>query len=223
LNLLFKFCFILISGLIILTSGILHAKKQSIISVGQFSQGKIDKWEPEKFINETLYSLVKLDGQSVLKAVSQNSASGLIKKIRIDLEKYPFLNWQWRIENKLSGEFDEKQKQGDDYAARIYAVASGGIAFWNTRAVNYVWAKNSPKDATWPNAFAKNNAVMKALRSSEAMVSVWHNEKRNIRSDFKTLFGKDMKFIDAVVIMTDTDNTKNYALSYYGDIYFSSN
>ncbi len=62
---------------------------------------------------------------------------------------------------------------------------------------------------------------MKALRSSEAKVSVWHIEKRNIRKDFKTLFGKDIKFIDAVVIMSDTDNTKNKVQSYYGGLYFS--
>ncbi len=117
--------------------------------------------------------------------------------------------------------FDEKQKSGDDYAARIYIVVSGGIAFWNTIALNYVWSKNSAKGETWPNAFAQENAVMVALRSLEAPVSVWHREKRNIREDFKKLFGKEIQFIDAVVLMSDTDNTQKEVTAYYGDIYFS--
>jgi hypothetical protein len=163
-----------------------------------------------------------VDGERVLKAVSQNSASGLIKKIHVDLEKFPFLNWRWRIENRLTGPFDEQQKTGDDYAARIYVVVSGGIAIWNTRALNYVWARHSPKGEIWPNAFVKKNAVMVALRSSEAPVSVWQMEKRNIREDFKTLFHKEIRWIDAVVLMSDTDNTRKAVTAYYGDIYFSS-
>ncbi|MCP4118502.1 MAG: DUF3047 domain-containing protein [Desulfobacteraceae bacterium] len=196
--------------------------EQEILWAGEFSQQKLDNWLPKKFISETRYALATIDGEMALKAVSRKSASGLIKKIRVDLEKYPFLNWRWRIENRLTGTFDEKQKPGDDYAARIYVVVSGGIAIWKTKALNYVWARNSPKGDTWPNAFAGNNAMMKALRSSEAPVSVWLREKRNIREDFKTLFGKEIRFIDAVVLMTDTDNTQKEVTAHYGDIYFTT-
>lgn len=199
----------------------IHAGEQDTISVGEFSQKKLTNWVPKKFVNETSYSLTLVDGDRVLKAVSQNSASGLIRKIQVDIKKYPILNWRWRIENKLTGDFNEKEKPGDDYAARIYVVISGGIAIWNTRAINYVWAKNAPKGDIWPNAFARKNAMMAALRSSEAPVSVWHKEKRNVREDFKTLFNKEIQFIDAIVLMTDTDNTGKEVTAYYGDIYFS--
>ena len=213
---------LLILGISLYSLGLCFADEHKIIPIGEFSQQKTVEWLPEKFVNETLYSISMVDGEMALKAVSQSSASGLIRKIRIDIEKFPFLNWRWRIENKLPGSFDETQKSGDDYAARIYVVVSGGIAIWNTRALNYVWAKNSPKGATWPNAFAKNNAVMAALRSSEAAISKWHTEKRNVREDFFNLFGKNVRFIDAVVLMTDTDNTQKEVTAYYGDIYFST-
>ena len=208
-------------GLYIFSGNFIHADELSIIPTGEFSQSKLDEWHPKKFVNETLYSLIKVDNKTVLKAVSQNSASGLIKKIRVDIKTHPFLNWSWRIENRLASTFDEKQKAGDDYAARIYIVVSGEIAFWNTIALNYVWAKNPAKGETWPSAFAPKNAVMVALRSLEAPISVWHWEKRNISEDFKKLFNKEIRFIDAVVLMSDTDNTKNKVTAYYGDIYFS--
>lgn len=198
------------------------ADEQEILPVGEFSRQKLNNWLPKKFVSETRYALTTIDGEMALKAVSRKSASGLIRKIRVDLDKYPFLNWRWRIENRLTGSFDEKEKPGDDYAARIYVVVSGGIAIWKTKALNYVWAKNSPKGNTWPNAFAGNNAMMKALRSAEAPVSVWLAEKRNIREDFKALFGKDIRFIDAVVLMSDTDNTQKEVTAHYGDIYFST-
>ena len=208
-------------GLYLFPINFSHADEVSTIPAGEFSKGTLNEWLPKKFINETSYSLIKIGKNTVLKAVSQNSASGLIKKIRVDIKEYPFLNWSWRIENQLAGTFDEKQKHGDDYAARIYIVVSGGIAFWNTIALNYVWSKNSIKGETWPSAFATKNSVMVALRSSEAPVSKWHWEKRNIHKDFKELFGREIRFTDAVVLMSDTDNTHKEVTAYYGDIYFS--
>jgi hypothetical protein len=214
--------FVLVSFFVFTCASVITcAEDAGILPVGLFSENTIDQWQPKKFVSETQYSLVLVDEDMVLKAVSLDSASGLIKKIRVDLEQYPFLNWKWRIETLLQGVFNEKEKSGDDYAARIYVVVSGGIAVWNTKALNYVWARNASKGATWPNAFAENNAVMMALRSSESPASVWHTEKRNVREDFKKLFGKDVRFIDAVVLMTDTDNTQQEAVAYYGDIFFS--
>ena len=216
-----KTAFFVVLWVMVFTGGKAFPDQPDIVPVGEFSQHRMDGWSSKKFVDETVYTPAIIDGNKALEAVSQNSASGLIKKIRINIEEYPFLNWQWRIENRLSGTFDEKLKEGDDYAARIYVVVSGGIAVWNTRAVNYVWAQNSKKGDTWPNAFAKDNAGMMALRSSEDPLSTWHTEKRNIREDFIRLFGKEVRFIDAVVLMSDTDNTRNKVTAYYGDIYFS--
>ncbi len=218
---LFKYINLLLLGFYIFSGNHVHSDEMNIIPVGEFSKGMLDEWLPKKFVNETSYSLIKVKNSTVLKAVSHNSASGLIKKIKIDIQKYPFLNWSWRVENRLINIFNEKQKSGDDYAARIYIVVNGKIAFWNTIALNYVWSNNSAKGETWPNAFAPNNAVMVALRSSKDPVSVWNWEKRNIQEDFKKFFGREIKSIDAVVLMSDTDNTQKEVIAYYGDIYFS--
>ena len=47
-------------------------------------------------------------------------------------------------------------------------------------------------------------------------------ERRNVRADFRELFGESVRYVDAVAIMTDTDNTGGTAVAYYGDITFSS-
>lgn len=188
--------------------------------LGEFSRNRLDGWERKDFKGETRYRLQTVDGVVVLQADSQAAGSGLFKEQRIDLEQTPFLNWSWRIADRLSG-LNEQSKPGDDYAARIYVVVKGGLAFWQTKAINYVWAGNTAKDTVWPNAFAGDHAMMIALRGPEAALNVWYNEKRNVRADLQKLFGEDLRFIDAVALMTDTDNSGGQVLAYYGDIWFS--
>jgi len=192
------------------------------LMVGSFSSGTLAGWESKEFKGETRYRLTDLAGETVLKAESNGTASGLVKKQRIDLQKTPFINWHWRIEKRL-GALNEQAKTGDDYAARVYVVISGGWAFWRTRAINYVWAQSSPKGKVWPNAFAGDHAMMLALRSSGDETHTWYTEKRNVRDDLKRQFGEDIRYIDAVALMTDTDNSQGRATSFYGDIFFSSN
>jgi len=190
------------------------------IMLAAFSTGSLEQWESKQFKNQTLYQLVELDGSRILKADSNDSASGLFKTQRIDLQKTPVLNWRWRIENHLNTS-NEQVKSGDDYAARVYVVISGGLAFWQTKAINYVWANASAKGAVWPNAYAGKSAVMIAMRSAADPTGTWFSEKRDVLADLKQHFGEDVRYIDAVAIMTDTDDSKGKATSYYGDIYFS--
>ena len=193
---------------------------ESILPIGEFSRNRLEGWEQKRFKGETRYQFQTLDGVVVLKADSQAAGSGLFKEQAIDLEKTPFLNWSWRISNRLTG-LNEQGKSGDDYAARVYVVVKGGLAFWRTKAINYVWSSNSSKASVWPNAFAGDHVMMLALRSTEAALDVWQTEKRDVRADLKKLFGEDFRTIDAVALMTDTDNSHGQVSAFYGDIWFS--
>ena len=191
------------------------------IEIGRFSDGGLSRWKNKEFKGQTSYKMNKLDGVNVLKAESKKTASGLYFERKIDLEKTPVLNWRWRVDKTLLNR-DELSKAGDDFAARVYVVVSGGLVFWNTNAINYVWASGQAKTSFWPNPFAGDHAMMLALRSSDDKIGIWYNEKRNIREDFKKLAGEDIRKIDAVAIMTDTDNAGGHAITYYGDIYFTA-
>ncbi len=190
------------------------------LPLGEFSRNRLDGWARKDFKGETRYRLQIVDGAVALQADSRAAGSGLFKEQRIDLEQTPFLNWSWRIADRLTG-LNEQSKAGDDYAARVYVVVKGGLAFWQTKAINYVWAGNTAKDTVWPNAFAGDHAMMMALRGPEAALNVWYSEKRNVRADLQKLFGEDLRAIDAVALMTDTDNSGGHVLAYYGDIWFS--
>jgi len=192
----------------------------SINKIAVLTLPDISDWEIQEFSGVTNYELINIDNRQVLKASSNASASGLVRKIEIDLKKSPYMNWSWKVDGVLDN-VEETTKAGDDYAARVYIVVSDGFFFWQTRALSYAWASNQAKGSSWPNAFT-DNATMVAVQSGDEKVGEWVEEKRNILDDIKNLLGIDASRIDAVAIMTDTDNSKQSATAYYGDIFFTS-
>ena len=125
------------------------------------------------------------------------------------------------MDNVYSG-LDETRKDGDDYPARIYVAVSGGLRFWNTRALNYVWSSSRPVGSHWPNAFTAN-AQLLAVESGPKHLGQWRHYRRNLRDDWQQLFGEEIGEIDAVALMSDSDNGGQSADAWYGDIWFSAN
>lgn len=187
--------------------------------VADFSQENLAQWEIKAFQGQTRYEIVLQDKHLVLKAMTHNSASGLGKKIRVDLDKTPYLHWSWRVDQTYPG-LNEQLKAGDDYPARIYVIVEGGLAFWQTKALNYVWSSSQEAGSHWPNAFT-SKAQMFAVRGKNAPLGQWLTETREVKTDFKQLFGENIRYIDGVAIMSDSDNAHGQAMSYYGNIYFS--
>ena len=63
------------------------------VDVGLFSKNDTSGREIRDFAGTTDYSLTLVDGKQVVVADSRQSASAFYKKIRVDLEKTPILNW----------------------------------------------------------------------------------------------------------------------------------
>lgn len=180
---------------------------------------ELGAWRRWKFFGETRYTSVEIDARRAVKAVSEASASGYYRKMTIDLHRTPVLRWSWRVDNTLGG-IDERTKEGDDYPARVYVLAAHPVFFWKTRALSYVWSSAQPKGSGWRNAHS-SRAVVIAVRSGKQGLREWQQEVRNVRGDFQRYFGEEVRYVDAVGFMTDTDNTGRRAVAYYGDIYFA--
>ncbi|MCB1678996.1 MAG: DUF3047 domain-containing protein [Halioglobus sp.] len=206
-------------GLVIACGVSLGAHAQRL-EVARFSAADLSGWEEKHFAGETRYQLRDNSGRHALCAHSEAAASGLFKKIDVDLERTPYLHWSWKVDTLVDGG-DERRKQGDDYPARIYVVFSGGLFFWRTRAVNYVWSRSEPPGSAWPNAFTAN-AQMIAVRSGTEELGQWLSERRDVKADYRRLFGSEAGTIAAVALMTDSDNTKSTAAACYGDIWFAA-
>ena len=73
----------------------------------------------------------------------------------------------------------------------------------------------------WPSAVTAN-ARMVAVRSGPARLGELLTERRNVREDWRRAFGEDIDTLDAVAIMTDTDNSGQSARAWYGQPRFSA-
>lgn len=185
------------------------------IIIDDFADGIDSGWKRKSFQGETEYTWTSEDGRGFVKAVSRNAASGLFYEIEFDPRLYPFITWQWQVDGVIPGG-DATQKSGDDYPARIYVIFPS-FFFWNTRAINYIWANKLPKGDAVPNSFT-SNAVMISVESGSLQTGKWIRETRNIYEDYKKSFGHEPPKAGAVAIMTDTDNTGESGSAKYGSI-----
>ena len=186
------------------------------IVLGRFSSGEIDGWQVREFEGETRYRIVELDGRKALEADSVSSASSLYLERKIDLSETPVLEWSWRIE-KPPGVTNERTKDGDDFAARVYVVAPGEGWFGLPLSISYVWAGRAKVGEFWPNPFT-SRVMMFALDSGGASAGAWRTHRRDVRADFLRLFGRKVDRLEGVAIMTDSDNSGLSARAWYGDI-----
>ena len=170
--------------------------------------------------NKTTYSVGSDENGNYLKAIADNAASGLGKEIKIDLNKTPFINITWKIEKDIPG-IDETAKKGHDFAARVFVIKKTGATALSNRAVNYVFSSNQDVGSNSPSPYTKKS-VDNVLATTKTNLNEWVTVKANVKEDFKKFHNLDVNELDGIAIMSDTDNSKKKSITYYQNIYFSS-
>ena len=170
--------------------------------------------------NKTEYSVGSDENGNYLKAIADNAASGLGKEIKIDLNKTPFINITWKIEKDIPG-IDETAKKGHDFAARVFVIKKTGATALSNRAVNYVFSSNQDVGSNSPSPYTKKS-VDNVLATTKTNLNEWVTVKANVKEDFKKFHNLDVNELDGIAIMSDTDNSKKKSITYYQNIYFSS-
>lgn len=213
------------------------------LRIGSFSElspsGDLPEgWEQIRFgknESSTTYALTQSDSTVVVQARSNNGASALITRQRVDLNRYPVLEWRWKVESVPEGA-DVAKDTTDDAAARVYVtfdyddlgvvdrlklmlLRRVGYSEAPSRALNYLWAARLDRDDVQESPYT-DQIQMLAVRSGSTQVGEWVRERRNVLADYRRVFGEDPPPVNGVAIMTDTDNTGSTAKAYYGDIVF---
>ena len=170
--------------------------------------------------NKTTYSVGSNENGNYLKAIADNAASGLGKEIKIDLNKTPFINITWKIEKDIPG-IDETAKKGHDFAARVFVIKKTGATALSNRAVNYVFSSNQEVGSNSPSPYTKKS-IDNVLATTKTNLNEWVTVKANVKEDFKKFHNLDVNELDGIAIMSDTDNSKQKSITYYQNIYFSS-
>ncbi len=170
--------------------------------------------------NKTNYSVGNNENGNYLKANASNSASGLGKEIKVDLNLTPFINITWKVEKDLKG-INEKSKKGHDFAGRVFVIKKTGATPLSNRAVNYVFSSNQNIGENWPSPYTKKS-IDNVLSTTKENFNEWITVKANVKEDFKRFHDLDVRELDGIAIMSDTDNSKMIAITYYQNIYFSN-
>ena len=193
------------------------------VKVFEFTESELSQLQVRKVRGadkKTVYSIGANENGNYLKSVADNAASGLGKEVKIDLNKTPFINITWKIEQDLKG-IKENTKKGHDFAARVYAVKKTGATPLSNRAINYVFSSNNDVGLNWPSPYTKKS-VDNVLSSTKNSFSEWVTVKSNVKEDFKKFHDLDVNELDGLAIMSDTDNSKMKSIAYYQNIYFSA-
>ena len=197
--------------------------KAENIKIFEFTESELNKLEVRKVRgadNKTLYSVGLDENGNFLKAVADNSASGLGKKVKINLDKTPIINISWKVETDLKG-IKENTKKGHDFAARVFVIKKTGATPLSNRAINYVFSSNNDVGENFPSPYTKKS-IDNVLATTKENLNEWVTVKANVKEDFKEFHNLNVKELDGVAIMADTDNSKLKTVSYFQNIYFSS-
>lgn len=235
------------AALVFCWTATLGAQSPGTLDIGKFSAAKAggpfpDSWEPltfEKIAKHTEYLLVDDNGTVAVKAVSRGSASGLVRAVDIDPMRYPVVRWRWKVENILQ-KGDVTRKDGDDYPARLYVTFKydpSKVGFFERAkyeamrmargeyppmgAITYIWESKSPVGTIVSNPYT-DRVKMIVLQSGREKVGRWVSESRNLVEDYRKAFGGSPPRVSGVAVMTDTDNTQESAVAYFGDIVFQA-
>ena len=220
---LIKFNMKILVSLLISILFIVSPSQADIINVFEFTEMELLELKVRKVRgaeNKTSYSVASNENGNYLKAVADNAASGLGKEVKIDLNKTPFINITWKVEKDLPGIL-ENTKKGHDFAARVFVIKKTGATPLSNRAINYVFSSNNIVGFNSPSPYTKKS-IDNVLASTKNNLNEWVTVKANVKEDFKKFHNLDVNELDGVAIMSDTDNSKMKTITYFQNIYFST-
>jgi hypothetical protein len=205
-----------------------------------------DHWQPYIVLPSkprTVYRLVAVEGRSggagvALEANADRSASGVVRRIRIDPHAHPRLEWRWRVSNLIPGA-DKRQASSEDAPARLFVSFHGDpkkLDFEDrtqlrfARALSgqalpyatlmYVWSNTIPVGTVL--AHPRTDRIrMIVVASGQQGVGEWRDYQRNLLEDYRRAFQEEPWDVVAIGLMTDADNTGQKARCHYGDIALS--
>lgn len=197
-------------------------------------------WKPyrlARFKKITEYRLVQSEGAIVLQATADASASGIQHELHVDLHDFPWLAWRWKVP-ALNAKADNTIARVEDSPARVIVVFEGGrdrlsgaeqLNYDLAKAMTgnelpyatlmYIWENRLPAGALIPHSFT-GRIKMIVAGSGNNHLGQWHGIRVNVLEDYRRAFGEEPPRVRAIGLMSDSDNTGEHTVAYYGDIGF---
>ncbi|MFQ5786077.1 MAG: DUF3047 domain-containing protein [Alphaproteobacteria bacterium] len=174
-------------------------------------------WRHGVFDRATAYSATTVDGQAAIRAVGQDSASGLYRRVRFAATDCPWLDWRWRVD-KLQDAADIRRRESDDVAASLFFTFGKPENGALPPTLRYVWTNDRvARGAVLDNPYHPGAVRVVVLESGTAELGRWVEESRNLVDDFVRAFGRPPPgAVEMFALFTDNDQTHQPVEAYYG-------
>ena len=185
------------------------------------TKGVPPEWKAQNWGNP-VYELdvVENDGQRVLHLKSRDEGSTISKEIRgkINLKETPILEWTWKVVTLPKGA-NSCRKATDDQAIQVYVVWPRFPEAVRSRIIGYIWDSTAPV-GTICKSEKTGTVTYVVVRSGPAELGRWLTERRNVREDFKRIYGEEPDAPSALSVAIDSNDTHSAAESFIGTISF---
>jgi len=223
----------------------LEREKGDTVEVARFSRlqpgAPLAPWQPWIILRgnkPTTYRAAEVDGLVAMEAVGVEGGSGMWRRIRVDPQHNPVLEWRWRVPLPAPGappiavnsstspivrlslafhgdtgklDFEDRTK-----LRLANALTANGLPY---ATIIYVWMVGVPVDTVIHSPHTDRVRLIVA-ESGTQRAGEWVTERRNVVEDFRRAYGEEPGDIVGVGLMTDYGDDGSPRRAYYGDITF---
>lgn len=206
-------------------------------AAGPWASSPGQQWEHREFPGKkpTSFAYERKDGRHTMAARADGSASMLRRQVRVPPEELGQVRFSWMVP-ELIAEADMARRDTEDAPVRIVLAFDGDRSRFSPRnamlselaraltgeempyaTLMYVWSNHRAPGEVIINP--RTDRIRKlVVQSGAAGLHQWLDYERDVRADFKRVFGEEPGALIGVAIMTDADNTHSRARAWYGPV-----
>jgi hypothetical protein len=166
------------------------------------------------------FTVVEVDGRHVLHMKSAGDSSNVNKDLRgtVRLADTPTLEWTWKAVSLPKGA-DARRAETDDEALQLYVVWPRFPQAVRSQIIGYIWDSTAPVGSIFKSR-RSGTVTYVVVRSGPKDLGKWVTERRNVREDFKRIYGEEPEDPGGIAIGIDSDDVKGTAEAFVGRIAF---
>ncbi len=185
----------------------------------------------------TQYRWVQKEGRRAISAESKHSASLWRRQLEGPHTLAQHIQFSWWVQDLVPGG-NVAVAEHEDAAARVLLAFQGDIKKLPARTrmmfdlaealtgetppyatLMYVWDATAPVGTVIVNP--RSDRIRKiVVDSGPGELRQWRQHRRNLAADFRLAFGEEPGPLSSVAIMSDSDNTRSSAKTWFGEIHF---
>jgi Protein of unknown function (DUF3047) len=196
-----------------------------------------DEWQAVPLPGKaaTVYRWEEKHGRTAIAAISDGSASMFRRNVSSPTPPLGDVSFSWWVQEKPQ-QASVAHVDREDSAARVLFGFGGDIGKLPLRTrmmfdlaealtgekppyatLMYVWDASAPVGSVIVNP--RSDRIRKiVVDSGPGELRRWREHRRDLAADFRLAFGEEPGALNSIAVMTDSDNTRSRARSWYGPV-----